>query len=338
MGLTDVEVKNGPGTFLLPILHKSSYVQTATTLDPIEYQVVTNSLDGKKRVEVGPQLLFLRAYDELDGEKKTAISLKATEFVRLLDCQTGQVRVEAGEQGKIIPGPYEKFVDKEGVRSAIALKCHEYVRIEDKQTGSTRVERGEQLVFLTGHEEIVGKVSKAVEIDEETAVLVRNKREGHQRLVTEQQVFVPRSDEEVIEVRKLIKLADHEACIVRGKDGTDRFLFGKNPDERAFFLPPYSEVVELAWSRGRRRERRDLILKKIDLRPKFIERVSKATLQEFMRDFNKIAETVHKEDDDFYRSRGVLIHSLEVSGYRCAESSTAQILQQIIQETTNRMN
>merc|ERR1712167_314763 len=193
-GLTDVEVKNGPGTFLLPILHKSSYVQTATTLDPIEYQVVTNSLDGKKRVEVGPQLLFLRAYDELDGGKKTAISLKATEFVRLLDCQTGQVRVEAGEQGKVIPVPYEKFVDKEGVRSAIALKCHEYVRIEDKQTGSTRVERGEQLVFLTGHEEIVGKVSKAVEIDEETAVLVRNKREGHQRLVTEQQVFVPMSD------------------------------------------------------------------------------------------------------------------------------------------------
>merc|ERR1712216_836727 len=57
-----------------------------------------------------------------------------------------------------------------------------------------------------------------------------------------------------------------------------------------------------------------------------------------MRDFNKIAEMVHKEDDSFYSARGVLIHSLEVSGYRCAESSTAQILQQIIQETTNRMN
>merc|ERR1711990_133768 len=224
--------------------------------------------------------------------------------------------------------------------------------------------------------------------DEETAVLVRNKREGHQRLVTEQQVFVPRSDEEVIEVRKLIKLADHEACIVRGKDGTDRFLFGKNESERSFFLPPYSSLVELCWSRGRRRERRDLRLSKIDLRPmfmsfefncrtadnvepvlegtffwevvdlqamyqrtwdttgdvcnharsKFIERVSKVTLQEFMRDFNKIAEMVHKEDDSFYSARGVLIHSLEVSGYRCAESSTAMILEQIIQETTNRMN
>merc|ERR1711966_602708 len=60
--------------------------------------------------------------------------------------------------------------------------------------------------------------------------------------------------------------------------------------------------------------------------------------QEFMRDFNKIAEMVHKEDDNFYSSRGVLIHSLEVSGYRCAEASTAAILEQIIQETTNRMN
>merc|ERR1712147_264960 len=71
---------------------------------------------------------------------------------------------------------------------------------------------------------------------------------------------------------------------------------------------------------------------------KFIERVSKATLQEFMRDFNKIAEAVHKDNDSFYAERGVLIHSLEVSGYRCAESSTALILEQIIQETTNRMN
>ena len=53
-GLTDVEVKNGPGTFLLPILHKSSYVQTATTLDPIEYQVVTNSLERPRRGSLHP--------------------------------------------------------------------------------------------------------------------------------------------------------------------------------------------------------------------------------------------------------------------------------------------
>merc|ERR1719199_1499928 len=117
------------------------------------------------------------------------------------DQQTGQVRVEKGEQGRIVPGPYETFLDDVGVRPAISLKVFEYVRIENKKTGTMRVERGEQLVFLDGHEEVVGKVEKAVEIDEETAVLVRNKRDGQQVLVTQKQVFVPESDTEIMEVR-----------------------------------------------------------------------------------------------------------------------------------------
>eukprot|EP00961_Rhodomonas_salina_P101672 1367759-Rhodomonas_salina.2 len=73
-------------------------------------------------------------------------------------------------------------------------------------------------------------------------------------------------------------------------------------------------------------------------RSKFIEKVSKVTLQEFMGQFNKIAAEVYQLDDSFYSDRGVKIHSLEVTSYRCADDSTARILQQIIQETTNRMN
>lgn len=74
-------------------------------------------------------------------------------------------------------------------------------------------------------------------------------------------------------------------------------------------------------------------------RSRFIELVSKVTLQEFMTQFNTIAEQVHKNDStEFYKQRGVKIHSLEVTGYHCAEKSTAQILEEIIQETTNRMN
>merc|ERR1719230_807920 len=57
-----------------------------------------------------------------------------------------------------------------------------------------------------------------------------------------------------------------------------------------------------------------------------------------MNDFNELAARAHREDDDFYRSRGVKIHSLEVTAYRCQDESTARILEQIIQETTNRMN
>jgi len=205
-------------------------------------------------------------------------------------------------------------------------------------------------------------------VDEETAVLVRNNRTGQQELITEKQVFVPAADgsQEIIEIRRLVKLADYEACIVRGKDGADTYYFGKHDHQRSFFLPPHSQLVEHCWSRGRRRERRDLKLTILDLRPmfmsfefncrtsdnvelvlegsffwgivdleammkftadttgdvcnharsKFIERVSKVTLQEFMLRFNTIAELVHKEDDGFYQQRGVLIHSLEVTGYR----------------------
>merc|ERR1712045_238645 len=51
-----------------------------------------------------------------------------------------------------------------------------------------------------------------------------------------------------------------------------------------------------------------------------------------------IAKKVWEEDTSFYDSRGVKIHSLEVTRYQCADQSTADILEQIIQETTNRMN
>ena len=71
-----------------------------------------------------------------------------------------------------------------------------------------------------------------------------------------------------------------------------------------------------------------------------------------------IAKRVWEEDTEFYASRGVKIHSLEVTRYQCADSRTSEILEQIIQEgavglsclhyflplvhvvqeTTNRMN
>merc|ERR1739848_709645 len=41
---------------------------------------------------------------------------------------------------------------------------------------------------------------------------------------------------------------------------------------------------------------------------------------------------------NFYASRGVKVHSLEVTRYACAEARTSEVLQQIIEETTNRLN
>jgi len=269
--LTDTKVINGPKVALLPPMIKSVERRKAITLKERHYILVTDQQSGRERVEQGPQLLRLGAYDNVVGGSKEAISLKATEFVRLLNRATGHVRVIKGEQGCVVPEAGEIFVDRGGKRDAIDLKVYEYVRIEDKKSGTSRVEHGEALVFLDGHEEIVdGGKQRAVEIDDETAVLIRNKRSGQQTLVTDKGLFIPSADEEILEIRPLIKLADYEACIVRGKDGKDSFFFGKNDAQRAFFLPPHSSLVKLLWSRGRRRELRDLSIQKIDLRPMYM--------------------------------------------------------------------
>jgi len=73
-------------------------------------------------------------------------------------------------------------------------------------------------------------------------------------------------------------------------------------------------------------------------RSKFIQLISKVTLKQFMESFNKLATQAHESDDEFYTKRGCTIHTLEVTAYRCQDASTARILEQIIQETTNRMN
>merc|ERR1712113_526808 len=55
-------------------------------------------------------------------------------------------------------------------------------------------------------------------------------------------------------------------------------------------------------------------------------------------DLHKIAAGGLQEDLDFFAARGIKVHSLEMTRYQCADASTAEILAQIIQETTSRMN
>merc|ERR1712038_1173423 len=74
------------------------------------------------------------------------------------------------------------------------------------------------------------------------------------------------------------------------------------------------------------------------IRSQFILQVARVTLKTFMEQQHTIAKTVLEEDVEFYSVRGIKIHSLELTRYQCADKSTAEILEQIIQETTNRMN
>jgi len=382
----------------------SSAVQEAIALQDDEYLRLKDMATGQRWVKRGKALVFLEPTWQVEtagcsskgreahGIRK-AFVLKKYEFVRLLDTITGRVTMHRGE-ATIFPEPDEQTLDEGGKLAAIDLKVNEYVKIVDQSTGEIRVAAGREQVFLGPHERVLdGGKKKAVEIDSEHAALVRNKSTGELRLVTENQLFFPGPDESIEEVQTLIRLAEHEAMIIKDKEGRFRYHFGSSekctPEQPpSFFLPPYAEVVKLCWSRGRRREKRDLYIERFDCRAQymsfefacrtkdnvelilegtffwevvdlalmvrttgdtsgdvcnharsqFIKHVARVTLKEFMDDLNVISNKVYEEDKSFYSSRGVKVHSLEVTGYKCAEASTSEVLQQIIQETTNRMN
>jgi len=376
--------------------HEQGHKDTAISLKSTEYLHVEQKLTGELSKVQGPCIWFPGPYD-LPSRKQTAIALQDDEYVLLKDASSGQRWVHRGK-GLVFLEPTWK-VDGAGpagpgVRKAWVLKAHEYLRLLDVSTGKVSVHRGEAKVFPGPDEELVpGYPKTAVQIDGEHAALVRDQVTGQLRLETEKQLFVPGPNETVEEVRELIKLADHEAMIIKDKDGAYQYYYGsdtkRSPDQpRSFFLPPHAEIVKVFWSRGPRRERKDVSFERFDCRPhfmkfefncrtsdnvelvlegvafwelldlpamwrhtgdtsgdmvyhlrsQFIQQVSRVTLRVFMETLHGIARTILDEDEEFFATRGIKVHSLEMTRYQCADKSTASILEQIIQETTNRMN
>mmetsp|Transcript_133220 Transcript_133220/g.235804 ORF Transcript_133220/g.235804 Transcript_133220/m.235804 type:complete len:782 (+) Transcript_133220:84-2429(+) len=392
------KMTKGPCVWFPNPYDKSSAVMRAIPLQDDEYIKLKDTGSGKRWVQKGKALIFLEPTWKVEGATakdpgvKKAFVLKAYEYIRLIDSVTGKVRSIRGEN-TVFPEPDEDILDGDKLR-ALDLKVNEYVKILDQSSGEIRVVSGSNQVFLGPHETVLdGGKRKAIEVDDEHAVLVRDKSTGQTRLVVEKQLFVPGAHESIEEVRSLIRLADHEAMILKDTDGLFHFYYGSDKKRasnqpRAFFLPPSHEIVKLNWSRGRRREKRDLYIERFDCRAQymsfefntrtkdnvelvlegtffwevvdlplmvkttgdtsgdicnharsqFIKHVAKVTLKEFMDDLSSISVKVYEEDNDFYLSRGVQVHSLEVTSYQCAEASTSEVLQQIIQETTNRMN
>jgi len=374
-------------------LQKSS---NGFSLNEAEYITVEETLSGKLTMVKGPCTWFPGPYDKA-SEKQTAIALQDDEYVFLKDASSGQRWVEKGPSLLFLEPMWRaEGADskKSGVRKAFVLKSNEYIRLVDGNTGKVTVHRGESKVF-PGPDDVPldSGVQQAVQVDGEHAVLVRDRCSGQLRLVTEKQAFVPGPHDNIEEIRELIKLAEHEAMILKDIDGKYQYYYGsaekRAPDQpSAFFLPPHTEIVKMWWSRGPRRERKDVSFERFDCRPhfmklefncrtsdnvelvldgvifwelvdlpamwhhtsdtsgdmvyhirsKFIQEVAQVTLKVFMETLHTISKGILEGDTEFYTERGIKVHSLEVTRYQCADKSTAAILEQIIQETTNRMN
>uniref|UniRef100_A0A7S2MC83 Uncharacterized protein n=1 Tax=Haptolina brevifila TaxID=156173 RepID=A0A7S2MC83_9EUKA len=258
-------------------------MRTALSLTQSQHVKLHDSASGKRWVQRGPALLVPEPTWEVDGGVRTAISLSSMQYVRLIDQASGAIRVEKGEQMVFLTAT-ESILNDEGVLTAINLKVFQYVKILDNATGNIRVVKGVATVFLGPTEDTLGKGKvDAVEIDTDTAVSVRSKRTGELRLVTAEimteggaksALFFPKPEENIVEVQKLIKLADYEAMIMVNASGQMTFYYGDDEKRgerpRAFFVPPHHSIHTLCWSRGRRREKRNLNIDRLDCRPQFM--------------------------------------------------------------------
>merc|ERR1712216_211604 len=93
------------------------------------------------------------------------------------------------------------------------------------------VERGEQIVFPAPTEDTqpssgFAQVSQAVNINDDTAVLVLSKETGQQRLVHEKGMFYPGAHDEILEIRELIRVEPHQVVIVQDNAGAYTFHTG----------------------------------------------------------------------------------------------------------------
>ncbi|HEY9727950.1 MAG TPA: SPFH domain-containing protein [Chroococcales cyanobacterium] len=282
-------------------------LRKALILGPTDYIRIRNLLTGELHNEIGPKLCFLNANEEV-AKSLSAIPLKRNQYVKLIDQRTGVIRMVRGETSLYL-NPTEEMLGKveEGInideeiavlvrdvesgqlqliaqpqvflpaanqeivelRKRILLKQNQYVKLIDKSTGEIRIVRGECSFYLNPNQELLGQIREGVNIDEHTAALVRDVESGQLQLVAEPQVFFPAANQEIVELRKRILLEDHEAVVIKNRLGQYQIRRGTDA-ERAFFLQPYSQLVEFCWSRGAHKDKRDLKFSHLDSRPKFM--------------------------------------------------------------------
>eukprot|EP00931_Biecheleriopsis_adriatica_P013131 TRINITY_DN11446_c0_g1_i1.p1 TRINITY_DN11446_c0_g1~~TRINITY_DN11446_c0_g1_i1.p1 ORF type:complete len:663 (-),score=174.31 TRINITY_DN11446_c0_g1_i1:93-2003(-) len=423
----------GGGLLFLGAWDELLEVKPKIVIQKLEYIRLVDELNGDERVVVGPNILVPGPLEKSKDGVQPAVVISAEKSVVLQDKASG-TRTLVTEEGLFFPKAYEVILEVrsavvvgphdyavvEDTRNAakthypgplqlklgiyerlvkvsqkVVLEKDEYVRFVNKKTGIETVHQGPSAVIPDVAEEAPAGIEKAVFLSGDKAVLLLNKTSGLQRLASSEGTFCPAPYEKILEVRPLIRVLPHEAAIVRTADGVLQVYQGNGMDGTAFFLQPYTQLLDMKWSVHSSAETADgtggkAIVQKVDLRAKkmffkfevptsdnvklllegtvfwqvldvmkmvnttgdpegdvwqhtrsaLIQAVSKATLNFFMANLNNITLQAYEAQtsDGFYDKRGVAIQAMELTGFECVDPKTAAILQQIIQETTNRIN
>mmetsp|Transcript_159419 Transcript_159419/g.511492 ORF Transcript_159419/g.511492 Transcript_159419/m.511492 type:complete len:459 (+) Transcript_159419:410-1786(+) len=335
--------------FLDPTVKTEGGVQKAWMLKAFEYVRLQDKVTGKITVHRGEQIVFPGPDDVLlDDKKLSALDLQVDEYVKLEDQVTGEIRVVAGV-ARVFFGPNERTLDG-GKNKAIQVDEEHAVLVRDVSTGQLRLTTEQQL-FVPGPHEAIEKVQTLIRLADYEAVVVKDKSGKltvHYGSPERQSPDRPRSFflAPYAEIMQLwwssgLRRATRDLCIER---------FDTRPQYMWFeFDCRTADNVELVLECTMFWEALDLekLVRSTGILPgdvfnqcrsQFIKKVSKVTLKKFMEELHSVSRAVYQEDQPFYEVRGISVHSLEVTRYKCSELRTSEVLQQMIEETTNRLN
>ncbi len=355
-----LKVLTGPLLYFMgPYETLQGRVTAGRSLGPIDYLKVRDNLNGEIRLEQGPQLWFPGPTDEVLEELK-AVVLKHNEFVKIQETATGMIKVVRGP-GTVFLTPTESIVDakkKSGVRPAVCIDSHTAAMVRNTKTGQLRLETTQQLFFPSAVEEIVS-IERKVVLEDHQVCIIRDKdgryifKKGKVKKDEESKDSSEANDKrsfflppysQLVGVRwfRHDDVEDNEAEITHF-DLRPHFM-GYGFNCRTTDNVELHIDITLFWQITNIK----LMITKTDDLPSdicnharsvIIQHVSKVPLERFMSQFNKIIyEAVLESDDDFYAGRGAVVHSVEVRSIRCVDKSTEKVLQEIIKETTDRLN
>jgi len=345
---TGKEVVNGPGTHMTDPFRPQEW-RKAIRLDPLQYALLQNELTGIPRHVEGPALIFIDAYDQHVGTKPKTI-LQKDEYITLVEQTTGTERVVKGPK-TFVPTPTE--TSPKGPQKVAFLDTDSAALILDKTTGLESLVLQQGVYIPKAYQEI-REIRQLIHVLPHEAVIEQDP-EGKYTVHTGPSAFFLKpyhslvsmnwtsysdpinpassSQEHTVKKAKITKI-DMRARLmfftfeVRTSDNVklrlDGNIFWRITDVTqmvAVSSDPEGEVWQHA-------------------RSGLIQGVSRSTLSDFMHRFNNISMAAFEAQatDGFYTERGVEILSMEVTRYEPMDLKTAEVLQEIIQETTNRIN
>jgi len=326
----------------------------AMLLEPDQYAVVKNSLDGTLRNVLGPQLFFPNAYDSVPNLREKIV-LEKHQFVRLVDKRKGEERVISGPK-TVVPDPLETTKGKEKVDFVDARKA---VVVLNQATGLRRlvdkpgpftplpyeriVERRERLHVLPYEAMIVrdsegqltihtgsgveGEAGMSLFLKPHSSVVnmswsgfpdpaTSNSRQRQRQHLQKVDRIDMRSNK--IFFRYEVRTKDN---VVLQLDGT---IFWRVVDVQKMVLSTKDPQGDV-W---------------LHAKNALIQALSTVNLHDFMATFNDILVAAFLSDrqERFYVERGVELQAMELTGFDCVDAETAKVLQNIIAESTKKLN